>query len=116
MPRWRELALIKLAQRDAAIPPEWMPTSTQVPSELLNVIDIPRTCGILDARELEITELDAESLIPKLLSKEYSSAEASFGGTSSVRAPLIGSLTPQVTLAFCKRAAIAQATVSHASS
>jgi Asp-tRNA(Asn)/Glu-tRNA(Gln) amidotransferase A subunit family amidase len=54
-----------------------------------NVLDIPAKCGILSAREIDITEgYDATALLQKLASKELSAVE--------------------VTTAFCKRAAIAQ--------
>jgi amidase len=54
-----------------------------------NVLPIFRDCGLLTARELEITEIaDATALLEKIHSRQWTSLE--------------------VTVAFCKRAAIAQ--------
>jgi amidase len=89
---WEEIARAKRVSRDNAIPSEWQLRPGQVPEEQLNVFEVPAECGILTARELKITETDAEVLVQKLLNCEYSSHE--------------------VTLAFCKRAAIAQQLVN----
>lgn len=63
------------------------------PESQLNVMDIPAKCGILTARELEITEIiDVDILLKKLSSAEWSSVE--------------------VTTAFLKRAVIAHQLVS----
>ncbi|KAL2856990.1 amidase signature domain-containing protein [Aspergillus pseudodeflectus] len=89
---WEEIARAKRVSRDNAIPSEWQLRPGQVPEEQLNVFEVPAECGILTARELKITETDADVLVQKLLNREYSSHE--------------------VTLAFCKRAAIAQQLVN----
>ena len=88
LPLWEKIARTKRASRDAALPPEWRLRPDQISDDQLNVIHVPIECGILTTRELEITETDAVVLVQKLISREYSSHE--------------------VTLAFCKRAAIAQ--------
>lgn len=82
----------KLESNAAKIPTEW-----QLPAKYLenvsakskaNVLDVPRKCGILTAKELDITShYDATALVEKMASRELSSYE--------------------VVLAFCKRAAIA---------
>ncbi|KAJ0418961.1 amidase signature domain-containing protein [Aspergillus carlsbadensis] len=89
---WEETAQANRARRDKAIPSEWQLQPGQVPEDQLNVLEVPAECGLLTARELEITETDADILVQKLLSREYSSHE--------------------VTLAFCKRSAIAQQLVN----
>jgi amidase len=81
---WQKVAADKVAAREALIPAEWRIT---VPKGL-NVTDVPRTCGLLSASELEITETPAVDLLAKLASGELTSV--------------------QVTTAFCKRSAIAQ--------
>ncbi|KAL7940887.1 putative Acetamidase [Trichoderma barbatum] len=91
VPVWENIARTKRANRDNAIPLEWR-LSCDVPDSRLNVLGVPAECGILTARELTITETDAAALVNKLISREYSSRE--------------------VTLAFCKRAAIAQQLVN----
>lgn len=88
MSAWKEIASAKLAARDAFIPTEWKIPST----EAKNVLDIPRTCGILTPSELEITETDATVLVDRMVRGELKSRE--------------------VTGAFCKRAAIAQQLVN----
>lgn len=90
---WEQKAQAKRTQAAAKIPPAWRLPSTflanisQVSSQ--SVLDIPRTCGLLNDRELQITEsCDATDLLSKLAARKYSSLE--------------------VTTAFAKRAAIAQ--------
>ncbi len=93
---WEHLANKKVAERDSKIPPEWrLPTHILDkinPKSPLNVLDVPEKCGLLSHRELEITgKYDAVALLEKMSRKELTSFE--------------------VTLAFCKRAAIAQQVV-----
>ncbi|OWZ61424.1 hypothetical protein AYX15_06373 [Cryptococcus neoformans] len=84
IPSWSEIAAAKVAARDALIPEQW-----RIPvTDALNVIDIPKTCGVLSPGEIEITETPAPTLVQKILREELRSYD--------------------VTLAFCKRAAIAQ--------
>ena len=73
-----------------SIPAKWKLTSkAQAPS---NVMDIPKTCGMLTPRQIEITEQTATELLGKLANGSLSSAE--------------------VTDAFLARAAIAHQLVS----
>ncbi|WRT69538.1 uncharacterized protein IL334_006525 [Kwoniella shivajii] len=81
---WEEISKAKRDARDALIPKEWLIPST----DALNVIDIPRTCGVLTPKEVEITELEAPVLVEKMIKGELKCYD--------------------VTLAFCKRASIAQ--------
>ncbi|KAH8671980.1 general amidase GmdB [Tricladium varicosporioides] len=84
---WQAKVAKKQAEIKAAIPPEWLLPATTAPST--NVLGIPRQCGLLSEKELDITEsYDAVELLEKLSSGIFTSAE--------------------VTEAFCKRAAIAQ--------
>ncbi|KAL1863254.1 hypothetical protein Plec18170_000086 [Paecilomyces lecythidis] len=89
---WQEVVAEKRAEVASKLPQEWKLPSTILenvsPNSNINVIDIPRTCGLLSDKELDITEkYDGVALLEKIASKELSSSE--------------------VTLAFCKRAAIA---------
>ncbi|GIK07543.1 hypothetical protein Aspvir_003209 [Aspergillus viridinutans] len=88
---WQQKAQLKQSEAASKIPPEWRLSSdtlTAIPNDS-NILDIPKKCGILSARELDVTEnYDATGLLQKLASKELSAVE--------------------VTTAFCKRAAIAQ--------
>ncbi|WVR08198.1 hypothetical protein IAU60_005245 [Kwoniella sp. DSM 27419] len=81
---WEQVAAAKRAARDALIPRGWIIPSTKA----RNVIDVPRTCGLLSDAEVDITEQDAAALVEKMIKGELKSYD--------------------VTLAFCKRAAIAQ--------
>ncbi|KAI0033140.1 general amidase [Vararia minispora EC-137] len=91
MPTWQEIVADKRAQRAAGVPKDWIVTSPS--ADVLNVIDLPRECGLLSARELEVTETtDVDVLLKKLASGEWSSTE--------------------VTTAFYKRAIIAHQAVN----
>jgi amidase len=61
---------------------------TPVPDTLMNVMDVPYTCGIMSKEELDLTDKDATEFLELLASGKLKSYD--------------------VTLAFCKRAAIAQ--------
>jgi len=85
---YKAIARRKQAERQSRIPKEWLLTSVPSPTTS-DVRSVPRTCGILLQSEIEITEnYDATSLAQAIRSRALT-AEA-------------------VTIAFCKRAAIAQ--------
>ncbi|KAF4548646.1 Amidase-like protein 10 [Elsinoe fawcettii] len=87
-PAYKAISRRKLAERDAKIPSEWRLKQLPPPSQT-NLLDIPRTCGILTPEELRLTELlDATALLEELLSGKVKAVD--------------------VTRAFCKRAAVAQ--------
>lgn len=81
---WKEIAADKKARIAASIPQEWRITS---PSKDSNVMDYPKTSGILSDDELRITESSASDLV----------AQLGAGKLTSVA----------VTTAFLKRAAVA---------
>jgi len=89
---WKTLVLKKQAEVSSQIPPAWrLPAEYTDISETTNrnVLDIPRRCGILSQKQLDITEnYDATSLLQKMHRRELSAYE--------------------VTEAFCIRAAVAQ--------
>ncbi|RYC62928.1 hypothetical protein CHU98_g3286 [Xylaria longipes] len=85
---YRIIAADKVSQRRSKIPDAWL-ISPDAAENVTNFIKIPTTCGVLSDVECEITSnYDATALLAKLKA-----------GTFSVE---------QVTVAFCKRAAIAQ--------
>ena len=93
---WQDIVAKKRAECASHLPDEWrLPSSTLEkisPQSPISVLDVPAKCGLLSAKELDITEkYDAVALVDKMVSKELSSSE--------------------VTLAFCKRAAIAHQVV-----
>ena len=87
---WQEPAAEKKARQTASIPKEWLIVTPS--DDVSDVTDIPAKCGLLSARELEITEVSsAEVLLSKIATGEWSSVE--------------------VCTAFCKRAVIAHQVV-----
>ncbi|RDW59861.1 fatty-acid amide hydrolase [Coleophoma cylindrospora] len=55
---------------------EWLLPADKVPSaEQLNVIDVPKTCGLLTAKELEITETSAGDMVKKMAAGEWTATE-----------------------------------------
>jgi amidase len=97
MATWETIAAEYQKEAAAKIPHEWLLpaniTELICPSSTQNVLDISRTCGLLSAKEIDITEnYDAVTLSEHLASGKFSSLA--------------------VTTAFCKRAAIAQQLVS----
>ncbi|KIW80464.1 hypothetical protein Z517_07080 [Fonsecaea pedrosoi CBS 271.37] len=87
---WQKTAAAYQAALKAKIPPEWL-----LPKDFLsggkprNIMPLFKTCGVLTSHELAITEVeDAVTLLEKLHSRTWSAVE--------------------VTVAFCKRAAVAQ--------
>lgn len=86
---WEQKVQSKQAQAAATIPPEWILPADILRNSSTNVLNVPRTSGILTEREKHITQdYDATALLEKLAAGEFSSVD--------------------VTTAFCKRAAIAQ--------
>jgi hypothetical protein len=92
---WETLVQMKQAEAAAKIPGPWrLPAEYTNISETasINVLDVPRRCGLLSPKQLEITEsYDATSLLERIHRQELSAYE--------------------VTEAFCIRAAIAQQVV-----
>jgi amidase len=91
---YQTISTEKKLQRQSKIPKEWL-----LPSEkyhgATNFMEVPVTCGILSDLECKITsDHDATALLEKLQEGTWSAE--------------------QVTVAFCKRAAIAQQLVCSA--
>lgn len=79
------IAVEKQLRRQSKIPKEWLLHGSY--HGVTNLMDVPATCGILSDLELHITSThDATALLEKLRSGIWSAE--------------------QVTVAFCKRAAI----------
>ncbi|KAJ8083720.1 hypothetical protein PM082_002486 [Marasmius tenuissimus] len=89
-PDWKTVASEKKSRQLAAIPKEWLDrlTANLPPQTELDVTLYPKVCGLLDGRELDITESDVPILLQRLSSGEWTAVE--------------------VTTAFCKRAVVAQ--------
>jgi amidase len=85
---WSDIGLAKRNARDRLIPNSWkIPTENY--AARTNVLDVPLTCGILTDREITITSnYDAVDIVNGIKAGTFSAKE--------------------VTVAFCKRAAIAQ--------
>ncbi|PSS37707.1 hypothetical protein PHLCEN_2v400 [Hermanssonia centrifuga] len=88
---WRELVADKRRRQNESIPKEWLITTP--PQSLLDVTKVPEQCGLLSAKELDITNtVDVAVLLNKLATSQWSAVE--------------------VTTAFCKRAIIAHQLVN----
>lgn len=86
---WKSPAYEKRAQQWESIPREWRLKNIPASDDVKNAVDYIRSCGILTAAEIEITEtVDANTLLLMIASGKLSSF--------------------QVTQAFSKRAALAQ--------
>jgi amidase len=85
MAEWETLAADKRARLEKTIPAEWKLES--VPESGNSYMDVPAKSGVLSETELQITGSSATDLVAKLASGELKSVD--------------------VTVAFCKRAAIA---------
>ena len=74
---WHSIRDRKLADRAAKIPKEWLILSENLPgSDVLDVTDIPRTCGVLTPKELHITEAyDARSLAAVICNRKLTAVE-----------------------------------------
>ncbi|OBT94072.1 hypothetical protein VE01_07080 [Pseudogymnoascus verrucosus] len=84
---WQDIAQEEQNKRDAAIPSEWRLQNPPGP-EVRNVMRVPYESGIMTAEELAWTEKDATELLRLISEGKLKSYD--------------------LTLAFCKRAAIAQ--------
>jgi amidase len=85
---WDEVAQQKQAANLALIPAEWRIKTAQS----VHVLDVPTTCGVLSAAELEITETPAAGLVERMRKGELNAYD--------------------VNLAFAKRASVAHQLVS----
>ncbi|EPY50597.1 acetamidase [Schizosaccharomyces cryophilus OY26] len=86
--QWEQIAAKYSAHRDSTIP-SFMKLKTIPYKEVLNVTNVPATCGLLSPRELELTEkYDATALADLIKERKTTSVE--------------------LVTAFCKRAAVAQ--------
>jgi amidase len=89
--QWQELVADKKKRQAASIPREWLITPPA--EDVLDVTKVPEECELLSTKELEITNtVDVEEILSNLATSKWSSVE--------------------VTLAFYKRAIIAQQVVS----
>jgi amidase len=85
---WSDIAANKRKASTNKIPKDWLLPKDKIPSKSeRNVLSIPKTSGILTKREVMITETSMADVLQYLRSGEWTSSE--------------------VTLAVCKRAAIA---------
>jgi amidase len=87
---WEEIAADKKKRIDESIPKEWR---VEVKDQNGSFMDLPASSGLLSSDELEITNSSAVDLVAKLASGQLKSVD--------------------VTLAFCKRAALAHQAVGH---
>jgi hypothetical protein len=77
-PGYISVARRKQEHVESQIPSEWRLTSQFLPNEFTgNVVDVPRKCGLLTAREVDITEKrDVKGLLGELRAGRLSAKEA----------------------------------------
>jgi amidase len=85
MVHWKDLANDKKRRQLESIPKEWL--IVVPPDEVVDVTKYPEDCGLLSAKDIQITNTGLDDLLRKLASGEWSSVE--------------------VTTAFYKRAIVA---------
>lgn len=91
---WEKIAAARRAALAEQIPTDYrIPKDKLPPESQLDVTTWPKESGWFSAKELEITDSTATTILEKIASKSWSSEE--------------------VTRAFCKRAAAAQQLVLH---
>ncbi|KAG1899186.1 amidase signature domain-containing protein [Suillus fuscotomentosus] len=90
MPHWTALAAEKKQRQLKSIPQEWLVTPP--PLSTLDVTGFPESCGLLNAREIEITNTSVDVLLKRLASAEWTAVD--------------------VTTAFSKRAIVAHQLVN----
>ncbi|PPR00101.1 hypothetical protein CVT24_008959 [Panaeolus cyanescens] len=88
---WQDLVAQKRLHQASCIPPAWV-LPNPPPQDVLNVIGVPETCGLLSSKEIEITNAHVVDILQKLASGVWSAVE--------------------VTTAFAKRAVIAHQLVN----
>ena len=87
---WTDLVAEKKQRQVKSIPQDWLVSPP--PDSTLDVTGFPETCGLLNAREIEMTNTSVDVLLERLASGEWTSVD--------------------VTTAFYKRAIVAQQLVS----
>jgi amidase len=75
--QWQAISKRKLEQQASRIPNQWLLSSKlKNTAGVINVLDIPRKCGLLSNKELEITEAqDATALVQRLSHGELTSVD-----------------------------------------
>lgn len=90
---WQAIAKRKQEQREQKIPAEWrLPAASLPKGDVEDVFDFPQTSRLFTRRELDLTSVDASTVVAKIAAGEWTSEE--------------------VTRAICKRAAVAQQLVN----
>ena len=84
-PHWKDLVNDKKRRQLDSIPKEWL--IVVPPDDVVDVTKYPEECGLLSAKDIQITNTGLDDLLKELASGEWSSVE--------------------VTTAFYKRAIIA---------
>ncbi|OAX42358.1 general amidase [Rhizopogon vinicolor AM-OR11-026] len=87
---WTDLVAEKKQRQVKSIPQDWLVSPP--PDSTLDVTGFPETCGLLNAREIEMTNTSVDVLLERLASGEWTSVD--------------------VTTAFYKRAIVAQQLVN----
>ncbi|KAG0692650.1 hypothetical protein DFH29DRAFT_1044818, partial [Suillus ampliporus] len=70
MPHWTALVAEKKQRQLKSIPQEWLVTPPPDSTSTLDVTGFPEMCGLLNAREIEITNTSVDVSLEKLACAE----------------------------------------------
>ena len=71
---WKDVVAEKPARQAATIPEDWI-LSGLPPKETINVIDFQEKCGLLNAKEVDITNSEADVLLKNMAKGLWSAVE-----------------------------------------
>ncbi|KAG0708899.1 general amidase [Suillus ampliporus] len=93
MPHWTALVAEKKQRQLKSIPQEWLVTPP--PDSTLDVTAFPETCGLLNAREIEITNTSVDLLLEKLACGDWTAVDvtAAFSKRAIIAHQLVNCLT-----------------------
>ena len=90
--QWKDISAKAKEKLHSSIPPEWrIPQDQLPPPDQLDVTSFPAKCGLLTDAELAITDSHATEIVKNIAAGDWKAED--------------------VTIAFCKRAAVAHQVV-----
>ncbi|KAF9045065.1 general amidase [Panaeolus papilionaceus] len=92
--QWQDLVAQKRRQQAASIPTAWV-LPNPPSQDVLNVIGVPETCGLLSAKEIEITNSHVADILQRLASGSWTAVEVTtaFGKRAVIAHQLVNCLT-----------------------
>lgn len=93
MTTWQHAVADKQRRQHLSLPPEWiLPHTALPPPEHLDVLGFPETCGLLSAKEVEITNTGVEGLLERMRGGGWKAVEVmkAFAKRAVVAHQLVG--------------------------